>query len=64
MKALDIFSFAIKYLKDQAIGRLVKTLKNVETNDIHYVLTVPAIWDDQAKIFMRKAAEKVRTTYE
>ncbi|CAG2202058.1 unnamed protein product [Mytilus edulis] len=58
MKAFDIFSFAIKYLKDQAIGRLVKTLKNVETNDIHYVLTVPAIWDDQAKIFMRKAAEK------
>lgn len=64
MKAFDIFSFAIKYLKDQAIGRLVKTLKNVETNDIHYVLTVPAIWDDQAKIFMRKAAEKVRSSYE
>lgn len=59
MKAFDIFSFAIKYLKDQAIGSLVKTLKNVETNDIHYVLTVPAIWDDQAKMFMRKAAEKV-----
>ncbi|CAC5355530.1 unnamed protein product [Mytilus coruscus] len=58
MKTFDIFSFAIKYLKDQAFGRLVKALKNVETNDIHYVLTVPAIWDDQAKIFLRKAAEK------
>ncbi|CAG2202055.1 unnamed protein product [Mytilus edulis] len=43
MKAFDIFSFAIKYLKDQAIGSLVKSLKNEETNDIHYVLTVPAI---------------------
>ncbi|CAC5355526.1 unnamed protein product [Mytilus coruscus] len=58
MKAIDIFAFAIKYLKDQAIGKLVKSLKNVETKDIHYVLTVPAIWDDQSKIFMRKAAEQ------
>lgn len=58
-KAFDIFAFAIKYLKEQAVGQLLKSLTNVKTKDIHYVLTVPAIWDDKAKIFMRKAAEKV-----
>lgn len=60
MKAIDIFAFAIKYLKDQAIRKISTTSKTVETKDIHYVLTVPAIWDDQSKIFMRKAAEQVR----
>ena len=29
--------------------------------DVHWVLTVPAIWDDAAKQFMREAAEKVNT---
>jgi hypothetical protein len=30
----------------------------VET-DIHWVLTVPAIWKDNAKQFMREAAQQV-----
>jgi hypothetical protein len=44
---------------------LVKTLltghgANAFSNDdIHWVLTVPAIWDLKAKQFMRDAAEKV-----
>ncbi|XP_071127599.1 heat shock 70 kDa protein 12A-like [Mytilus edulis] len=58
VKALDVFSIAIKYLKDRAVEKLLQSLKNVEKDDIHYVLTVPAIWNDQAKLFMRKAAEK------
>lgn len=29
-------------------------------DDIHWVITVPAIWDLRSKEFMRKAAEKVR----
>lgn len=57
MKALDIFAFAIKYLKDQIINRMKRKLFCVA--DIHYVLTVPAKWDDNAKVFMRKSAEKV-----
>jgi len=28
-------------------------------SDYHWVLTVPAIWEDAAKQFMREAAEKV-----
>jgi hypothetical protein len=33
----------------------------VET-DIHWVLTVPAIWKDNAKQFMREAAQLTRLT--
>ena len=31
----------------------------MQDENIEWVLTVPAIWDDPAKQFMRKAAEKV-----
>jgi len=31
----------------------------VKDTDYHWVLTVPAIWEDAAKQFMREAAEKV-----
>ncbi|XP_063413737.1 heat shock 70 kDa protein 12A-like isoform X1 [Mytilus trossulus] len=58
MKAIDIFTFAIEYFKDQTINKLKRTLKDVDIADIHYVLTVPAIWEDKAKMFMRKSAEK------
>ena len=29
---------------------------NLQEDDIFWVLTVPAIWDDEARQFMRKAA--------
>ncbi|CAC5403690.1 unnamed protein product [Mytilus coruscus] len=62
MKALEIFCIAIKYLKEQMIKKLNSkflTMKvDIKEEDIQYVLTVPAIWADQSKLFMRKAAEK------
>ncbi|XP_076117897.1 heat shock 70 kDa protein 12A-like [Mytilus galloprovincialis] len=58
MPALEIFSMVIKYLK----GHLLETLETrgtgLDNNDIHWVLTVPAIWTEPAKQFMREAAEK------
>jgi hypothetical protein len=38
-----------------------ETLKSIDIreDEIKWVLTVPAIWSDQAKDFMRKSAEKV-----
>jgi hypothetical protein len=32
---------------------------DIRDDEIKWVLTVPAIWSDQAKDFMRKSAEKV-----
>ena len=36
-----------------------KRMERVERDDIFWVLTVPAIWDDSAKQFMREAAVNV-----
>ncbi|VDI22969.1 Hypothetical predicted protein [Mytilus galloprovincialis] len=58
MKALDVFCMSIKYLKEEVIKKLQSRFLSTKEEDIQYVLTVPAIWADQAKFFMRKAAEK------
>ena len=36
-----------------------KLMQRVKRDDIFWVLTVPAIWDDSAKQFMREAAVNV-----
>ena len=36
-----------------------RLLGTVVADDIEYVLTVPAIWGDKAKMFMREAASNV-----
>jgi len=52
-----VFSASIKALRDH----LHETLKfiDIREDEIKWVLTVPAIWSDPAKDFMRKSAEKV-----
>ena len=60
LSALTVFSVSIEFLannmlqssNDQVGGR-------IRREDVHWVLTVPAIWNDAAKQFMRQAAEKV-----
>ncbi|XP_063068944.1 heat shock 70 kDa protein 12A-like [Engraulis encrasicolus] len=60
MKAITVISECLRYLKNHAL----KTVKNVsasvelQDSDITWVLTVPAIWDDAAKQFMRHAAKQ------
>ena len=60
MNALRVFSMSIEYLKDHAIQTLGHRATGVTEKDVHWVLTVPAIWNDNAKQFMREAAEKVK----
>ena len=60
MLAIDVFSAAVKYLKDRVLQELKrKEIKIQNKNNIKWVLTVPGIWDDLAKQFMRDAAEMV-----
>lgn len=70
MSAMKVFSEAIRYLKEQLDQTLAKSLevkktgggagqRNSWADDIRWVLTVPAIWSNEAKQFMRMAAEKV-----
>lgn len=60
MKAMDVFSICIKYLKNAMLSEMNLQLADGEIieNDIDFVLTVPAIWGDEAKLFMREAAIK------
>lgn len=58
MDAITVFSEAIKYLKNHLLDHLETRGTCMENNDIHWILTVPAIWTDSAKQFMREAANK------
>ena len=59
LNALTVFTMSIKFLKDHLVHTLGNRASGVTESDVHWVLTVPAIWNDSAKQFMREAAEKV-----
>lgn len=56
LKAKTVFSYGIKYLKDHAMTTIDRQGQVLDEMDIHWVITVPAIWSDAAKQFMREAA--------
>ncbi|XP_052068176.1 heat shock 70 kDa protein 12A-like isoform X2 [Mytilus californianus] len=56
--ALDVFSLSIKALKDHFLNKIREQIAEIDIDDIRWVLTVPAIWSDGAKQFMRSSAEK------
>lgn len=57
---MDVFTHSIRYLKDQLLQDLCLYELSSRVDDITFVLTVPAMWDDTAKMFMREAAIGVR----
>lgn len=57
MPALVVFSESIRYLQ-QSLFEKVKHGFEIGMADIRWVITVPAIWSDPAKAFMRTAAIK------
>ncbi|XP_029466341.1 LOW QUALITY PROTEIN: heat shock 70 kDa protein 12A [Rhinatrema bivittatum] len=59
VKALDIFAYALQFFKEQALKELSEQAgSEVEMADVRWVITVPAIWKQPAKQFMRQAAYK------
>ncbi|KAK3086243.1 hypothetical protein FSP39_015707 [Pinctada imbricata] len=56
LPALLVFKFSIKYLKDKFFEILNKQGLDIKNSEIMWTLTVPAIWCESAKSFMRKAA--------
>lgn len=63
LPALDVFVHSIRYLKNHLLNHLKKkSVANLIGGEgdeyIHWVLTIPAIWNDRAKQFMREAAKK------
>ncbi|KAK3588036.1 hypothetical protein CHS0354_012082 [Potamilus streckersoni] len=58
MPAMKVFSEAIKYIKTHLLKSLREKVPDTRDTDIHWVITVPAIWDDGAKQFMREAGNE------
>ncbi|XP_063447416.1 heat shock 70 kDa protein 12A-like [Mytilus trossulus] len=59
MPTIDVFALSIHALKKHLMLYLTKQGTEVELKDIRWVLSVPAIWTDISKQFMRESAVKV-----
>ncbi|XP_063416421.1 heat shock 70 kDa protein 12A-like [Mytilus trossulus] len=56
--AKAIFGHGINFLKNHALENFRRCGTEVEDSEVQWVITVPAIWTDAAKQFMREAAQK------
>lgn len=55
-----VFSATLRYFRDHALRELTDALGHkVTADEVRWVVTVPAIWRQQAKQFMREAAYEV-----
>ena len=59
IEAMTVFTESIRYLKNLFLISFVNSRPDLQEQDVLYVLTVPAIWSDPSKQFMRNAAEQV-----
>ncbi|CAC5416129.1 unnamed protein product [Mytilus coruscus] len=55
MPAMKVFSESIKYLKTHLENHIKSKTLCIKPHEIDWVLTIPAIWTDPAKQFMREA---------
>jgi len=59
MNALEVFSIAFIELKRNILYQInmsVVLFPKLEADDVNWILTIPAIWTDEARQFMREAA--------
>ena len=59
MPAITIFSMAINYMREHMMNLIKTRIPEIRQSDVIFVITVPAIWNDSSKQFMRKAAVAV-----
>ena len=59
LPAMKVFSLSIKYLKDHCLKTICDRGFLRSSQDVKFVLTVPDIWNDRSKQFMRAAAVEV-----
>ena len=65
MTLMDIFRTCITFFKGQILQEIRKNYKEVRpTNDviqdIQFILTIPAKWNDEARTMLKDAAIKVK----
>jgi len=60
IKALAIFAHALRFFRNHAIQELAdQSQTRILDEDIRWIISVPAIWKEPAKQFMRQAAYQV-----
>ena len=59
MPLVEILSLSIKFMKEHALDFLKESGVPYPEAETKWVITVPAIWSDPAKVLTRNAAEKV-----
>jgi hypothetical protein len=59
--AMKVFATSIRALMNHLFLKFTERGMEIETKAIRWVLTVPSIWSDAAKQFMRKSANLVNT---
>ena len=60
MPALDVFAAAINHLMSDLLLMCKKQHSQINPESIRWVITIPALWSDKAKFFMRQAGQQVR----
>jgi len=61
VKALTIFAHALSFFRKHALQELAdQSRTRIMDEDVRWIITVPAIWKEPAKQFMRQAAYQVR----
>ncbi|XP_060065909.1 heat shock 70 kDa protein 12A-like [Ylistrum balloti] len=58
MLAMKVFTAAIQYMKDHLLETCKEKKVEVFMADVRWVLTMPAIWSDRSKQFMRECAQQ------
>jgi len=62
--AVDVFAHSLTYMKKHLLRAVSAHLGyDPHPDTVRWVLTVPAIWDENAKQFMREAAYKVSNRF-
>uniref|UniRef100_A0A8C4VI29 Heat shock 70 kDa protein 12A n=1 Tax=Gopherus evgoodei TaxID=1825980 RepID=A0A8C4VI29_9SAUR len=63
--ALKVFSESLRYMKDHALNTILEASSQTvyDTEDVTWVITVPAIWDASARQFMRLAAKEAASVW-
>ncbi|XP_053376860.1 heat shock 70 kDa protein 12A-like [Mercenaria mercenaria] len=56
MRAIEIFSLVIEHIKECAVELIKGSHAGLLEPDIDWVITIPAIWTDSARQFMKEAA--------
>ena len=53
---VEVLAFVLKHLKDRLQGRLEAQEIDTHIEELHWAITVPAIWTPEGKQLMREAA--------